>query len=114
MTTKFSLEDTLDGKDLGPDDTPHTLEKPCYRRDGLYGRTPFTPKPTAIHAVIVHSICRNCGNERDSFGGIFQVIHGRALHGETVFQNRIPSALQSDIKEIETVTEETPFCPECL
>jgi hypothetical protein len=110
---RLPLADLLDGN-LPPSDEPiHRLEKPHYKRDGLYGQTPFKPREVATVALTTEQVCLHCGTSHLGFGGIFHEFMGMGEDGP--LKMRTPTkALKSEIQQIIHTTENVPYCPTCL
>lgn len=110
----LTLDSVLDGE-LPLSDTPHKLERPGYKREGLYGPTPFTPRGDPILiALTIEQHCRHCGHSWLSFGGIFREFEGTALMGEARFRNAVKDATKDKIEKVQHLHEEVPYCPHCL
>lgn len=111
----LSLDSVLDGE-VPLRDTPlHKLERPGYRREGLYGPTPFIPRGDPITiALTIEQHCQHCGGVSSYFGGLFREFEGVALTGETRFRNALKAAPWDAISKVQHLHEETPYCPHCL
>ena len=111
---RLPLSDLLDGN-LPPTDKPlHRLEKPCYKRDGLYGATPFKPKEVTIVAVTTEQVCKHCGASHLGFGGVFYEFLGQGLNGPLMMRNVARGITKDKIEKVAHVTEQVPYCPTCL
>ena len=110
----LSLDSVLNGE-IPPSDTPTKMERPGYKRDGLYGPTPFTPKgDPIIIALTIEQHCQWCGSTWMHFGGLFREFEGSALLGEARFRNALKEAPKDKIAKVQHLHEEVPYCPHCL
>ena len=111
---RLPLADLLDNN-LPPSDEPiHRLEKPHYKRDGLYGATPFKPREVTIVAVTTEQICSHCGSSHLGFGGVFYEFLGQGLHGPMMMRNPVINPTKDKIQKVAHITENVPYCPTCL
>lgn len=109
-----SLDDLLDGK-LPPSDVGHRLERPGYKRDGLYGETPFRPRgDPIIVALTIEQHCKHCGHSWLTFGGLFREFSGTALQGPALYRNALKDAPKGEISKVQHLHENIPYCPHCL
>ncbi len=111
----LTLDSVLDGELPLRDEPLHKLERPGYKREGLFGPTPFISKgDPIIVALTIEQSCLHCGHQWLYFGGLFREFSGTALAGETTFRNRLKEAPKDAIVKVQTLHETVPYCPHCL
>ena len=110
-----SLADLLSGNIPAPTPPPNPrIAPPSYRRDGLYGRTPFKLREAHIVAVTTEQVCRHCGSSHMGFGGVFYEFTGQGEGGALTMRNAAPDATKDQIERVVHETDEVPYCPTCL
>lgn len=116
--SKPSLIDLLDNNlpEPPPSNEPiHKLERPSFRRDGLFGRTPFKVREAELVAVTTEQVCLCCGSTHLGFGGIFREYQGTVGVAETTTRTLVDGpVLKTQIDRVTHVTEKVPYCPTCL
>lgn len=116
MKTSLTLDELLDGAAEPPSEAPlHVHERPAYRRDGLYGSTPFKARVERIVALTTEQQCLNCGAVHMGFGGLYREFEGQGLMGTLSLRNEVKGPVTKDaINRVQHDRTEVPFCPSCL
>lgn len=116
---KLTLDDLKAGILPSPEDEPkhegRTLERPSYRREGLYGHTPFRIRSQPIIiALTIEQTCRACGTTSLSMGGLFCEQEEGPADAPVTSRNRIDYVEKLKIDKVINQQELVVYCPTCL